>query len=103
MIIVTGAIVARPETFDEILALSREHVARSRLEPGCIEHGAHLDAERPLRIVFFERWSDAAALKAHVNVPASRAFGRAAAALAAEPPTLELFAADPKTAADLFA
>jgi quinol monooxygenase YgiN len=103
MIIVTGAILARAESFDEVLAQSREHVARSRLEPGCLEHGAQVDAENPLRIVFFERWADAAALKAHFAVPATRAFSRAVAKLAAEPPSLALFVAEAKTATELFA
>ena len=35
MIIVTGSIVARAGSVDELLALSLEHVRRSRTEPGC--------------------------------------------------------------------
>jgi quinol monooxygenase YgiN len=103
MIIVTGAILARPETFDRLRALSLEHVARSRDEAGCLEHGATLDAENPLRIKFFERWTDAAALKAHFAVPATRAFSKEAGALAAEAPSLALYAADEKTVTEMFA
>jgi quinol monooxygenase YgiN len=50
MIIVTGTILAKPDTFDAMLKLSREHV---------------------------ERWRDEAALRAHFAVPASRAFVKA--------------------------
>lgn len=95
MILVTGSILARPDRVDELLALSLEHVRRSRAEPGCLAHGVHRDAENPARLVFVEHWVDRAALLAHFAVPASRAFVKAAGALAAEPPTLEIFDASP--------
>jgi ketosteroid isomerase-like protein len=40
MIIVLGSVVAHEGRRDEALALSEEHVARSRTEPGCIAHAA---------------------------------------------------------------
>ncbi|MDM0040977.1 putative quinol monooxygenase [Variovorax sp. J22G21] len=94
MILVTGTIVATADAFDEILALSVEHVHRSRSEPGCISHAVHRDAEHPLRLVFIEQWADAAALKAHFGVPASRGFAKTAGALAAEPPTIQIYNAE---------
>ena len=93
MIVVTGAIVAKPEHIDEALKLSLEHVHRSRLETGCISHAVHRDAENPLRLVFVEEWSDMTALGAHFAVPASRAFGKAMGALASEPPTIDIYEA----------
>ena len=54
MILVTGSVLARPETFDEILAACLAHVQRSRLEPGCVAHNVHYDAENALRLVFVE-------------------------------------------------
>ena len=95
MIIVTGSIAARPETIDELLALCLEHVHRSRTEPGCRSHSVHRDAENPLRLVFFEEWDDRAALAAHFAVPESRRFVKTAGALAAGPPTLNIFEATP--------
>src|SRR3954467_5263329 len=91
MIIVTGAIQARVDTIDERRRLSLEHVARSRAEPGCLEHGVATDVNDGLRLVFFERWADRAALDAHFKVPASRAFVGAVAGLAALPPTIEAY------------
>ena len=91
MIIVTGSILARAETLDELLALGLEHVRRSRTEPGCLAHAVHRDVENPLRLVFVEEWADRAALLTHFAVPASRAFARAAAVLSAEPPTLNIY------------
>ena len=62
MIVVTGSVTARPDSFDEVKRLSLEHVHRSRTEPGCISHAVHVDCENPLRLVFFEQWADRAAL-----------------------------------------
>jgi quinol monooxygenase YgiN len=95
MIIVTGSIVARPDSVDELIALSIEHVRRSRTESGCKSHAVHRDIENPLRLVFFEEWEDRAALAAHFAVPASRAFVKAARPLAAEPPAMNIFDAAP--------
>ncbi|WP_245302262.1 antibiotic biosynthesis monooxygenase [Bradyrhizobium sp. LTSP885] len=53
MIVVTGSVTARPDSFDEVRRLSLEHVHRSRAEPGCISHAVHIDCENPLRLVFF--------------------------------------------------
>ncbi len=91
MILITGTLHARADTLNMLLVLSREHVARSRSEPGCIEHGVAIDADDPLRLVFFERWRDAAAIGAHFKLPASREFATRAAALTDQPPTLAMF------------
>jgi len=93
MMIVTGSIVARPETFDELLAASLEHVRRSRAEPGCISHAVHRDVEDEHRLVFLERWADRAALDDHFRVPASADFVRTVTRLAAQPPTIEIYQA----------
>lgn len=83
MVIVTGEILARPDTLDALIAICIEHSRRSRAEPGCVSHDSFVDTENPLRIFFFERWSDMAALKAHFDVPESNAFMRQVRALAA--------------------
>ena len=73
MILVTGRVTAKPDTFAEMLRVSREHVHRSRKEPGCISHDVSVDADDPLTLHFIERWADAEALKVHFRVPESRA------------------------------
>ena len=93
MILVTGSIVAKAETFEEIRRHALEHVRRSRAEPGCLSHDVHVDCENALKLVFVERWADRAALKTHFAVPASGAFVRAVSALAAERVTLEMYEA----------
>jgi quinol monooxygenase YgiN len=94
MILVTGSVLARAETLDELLRLSVEHVRRSRAEAGCLSHAVHRDAENPLRLVFAEEWADSAALEAHFAVPASREFAKALRRLAAEPPTMKVYTAE---------
>jgi quinol monooxygenase YgiN len=74
MIIITGSVTARPESLEEIEALSLAHVQRSRLEPGCLAHGVHRDVENPMRLVFLEQWQDQAAVDTHFAVPEAGAF-----------------------------
>ena len=93
MILVHGSVIAREGSFAEALSLSREHVARSRAEPGCIAHAVHQDTENPLRLVFVEQWSSQPALWDHFKLPASRAFAKALAGLAAAAPEMTLFEA----------
>jgi quinol monooxygenase YgiN len=95
MLIVTGSIRARPEHVDRVLELSLEHVHRSRQEHGCVLHAVHRDVEDENRLVFLEHWADADALRAHFAVPASITFVREATALAAGPPELAVFEAQP--------
>jgi quinol monooxygenase YgiN len=91
MIVVTGSVMAREDSFAEVRQLSLEHVHRSRKEAGCISHAVHVDCENPLRLVFIEQWADRAALLAHFAVPASRDFVRALRPLASAAATLELY------------
>jgi quinol monooxygenase YgiN len=91
MIIVTGSITAKAGCLDELIALSLEHVRRSRQEPGCISHAVHQDAEDPNRMFFFEQWTDREALEAHFAVPASRAFVRAARLLSITSPVMNIY------------
>jgi len=91
MILVTGTLHARADTVDELRRLALENVARSRAEAGCLEHGVAIDANDGLRLVFFERWADRAALEAHFAVPASREFVKTAARLVAQPPQINVY------------
>jgi quinol monooxygenase YgiN len=91
MILVTGRITAKPDTFDEILRVSREHVHRSRKEPGCISHDVSVDAEDPLTLQFVERWADAAALKTHFRVKESQVMWKRLQELAAHSGAMHIY------------
>lgn len=90
MILITGSVQLRPETREQGFALGIEHSQRSRTEPGCIAHHCHADAEDSCRMVFVEEWADLAAVETHFAVPASGAFVRQLAALAVEPPVMQV-------------
>ena len=94
MLIVTGSLVARENTFEELRAQALEHVRRSRKEPGCLSHAVHVDCENPLRLVFVEEWESREALHAHFAVPKSRGFVKAARPLAAEASPISIFEAE---------
>jgi quinol monooxygenase YgiN len=98
MIIIIGSARASADTFNELRALSVEHVHRSRLEPGCLSHDVHTDVENELRLVFVETWRDRDAVAAHFAVPTSIEFAKAARRRAAEPPVVRIYDA---TAAEI--
>jgi quinol monooxygenase YgiN len=101
MILVVGRIVVQEDRLDDALASCLEHVERSRAEPGCISHDVHQDVENPRRVVFVERWTDSAALARHFAVPASGAFVRTIAELAAETPSIAIYEASELPAPEL--
>jgi len=88
MLIILGHVLARSDTIEQATQLAREHVQRSRREPGCLSYDVHVDLDNPLRLVFVERWADGAALQAHFRVPESVAFARDMARLGAAPPEM---------------
>ena len=94
-ILVTGEVTAKKDKLSEVLAISLEHVKRSRLEPGCITHAVLQDMENAQRLVFIEQWADLSALSAHLTVPASQDFGRALMELAEVAPNMRVFEATP--------
>lgn len=93
MLIVTGTILARQDSFEELRASALQHVHRSRREPGCLSHAVHVDCENPLRLVFIEEWESRQALMTHFAVPESRAFVKSARVLAAEASPMAIFEA----------
>jgi len=97
MIIVVGSVDSRSESLADLVKLSLEHVHRSRGEDGCIEHIVQIDCEDPLRLRFFERWRDAAALKVHFAQPSSRAFVQQVAKLCSKPPVMAIYDAEERS------
>ena len=91
MILVIGHALAKPDTLQAMLAISTEHVLRSRAEPGWISHEVSTDVQEPLPLTFVERWSDMDALQAHFRVDASRAFAKALSAMAEGTPEFHVY------------
>lgn len=95
MIIVTGTVKVREDALERALAVSLEHVRRSRTEHGCLTHSVHRDVEDPLTLVFFEQWADRDALDAHFKVSASNDFVAALRTLSTERPSMHIYEATP--------
>ena len=74
MIIVTGSVTAKAETFDALRQACLDHVHRSRTEDGCLLHSVQTDCENPLRLFFYEQWRDMASLQVHGKAAGSQAF-----------------------------
>lgn len=83
MLIVTGSVTARAETFEALLEAAVAHVTRSRTEPGCLSHSVLVDCEDPMRLFFYEEWADRSALDVHFAQPGSGEFMAAVRALSA--------------------
>jgi quinol monooxygenase YgiN len=83
MIHVIAVITAKPGMREEVLQAFRANVPAVRAEKGCIEYGAAVDAEPPLKIqtafgadtfVVVEKWESLDALKAHAVAPHMAAY-----------------------------
>ncbi len=103
MIIVTGSVLTNAGNRAAIEAEAVAHCRRSRAEPGCIAHNCHYDVEHPDRLVFVEKWADAAALRVHFAVPESGMFVRAISALSTQTPEMEIYLSEQTSSATLLA
>jgi quinol monooxygenase YgiN len=94
MKIVTGRVRATPDTLDELLRISVEHVQRSRDEPGCLFHSIWQSAEDPLDLFFYEEWESDEVLQQHFSVEEVLAFVTKVRELAEKPPSMEISEAE---------
>ena len=69
MYTIIGTLTARPETREELASLLMALVAPTRAEAACINYDFHVDADDPCVFVFYENWTDRAALDAHLAMP----------------------------------
>lgn len=69
MYTIIGTVTARAETREELASLLMALVAPTRAEAGCINYDFHVDAADPCVFVFYENWTDRAALDAHLAMP----------------------------------
>ncbi|OGR37096.1 MAG: hypothetical protein A2051_06760 [Desulfovibrionales bacterium GWA2_65_9] len=78
---------AEPAAEPVLLALAAV-VGATRSEPGCLEYIAHIHAENPCRVLFYERWQGQAALDAHNASAHLAAFRAVVGPRLAAPPQL---------------
>ena len=65
MIIIAGTVDLKPEVRDAALESTRELMAETRSQRGCLDYVWAPDSAVPGRIYVFERWEDRDALAAH--------------------------------------
>lgn len=65
MIVVSGTIVIDPAQVPRGIELTRELMAKTREEPGCISYEFFAALEDPSRFHVFEEWESEEALVAH--------------------------------------
>ena len=84
MVHVIAVITAKPGQRESILQHFRANTPAVKVEDGCIEYNAVVDAQDPLPIqtpwgadtfVVIEKWASMAALKAHAAAPHMAAYG----------------------------
>jgi quinol monooxygenase YgiN len=66
MVIVGGSFELDPSQRDQFIAGRERMMQTSRAEAGCLEYSFCADPIDPRRVVLYERWSDQAALDAHL-------------------------------------
>lgn len=82
---VVATIPAKPEAVDAIREALTSLVAATRAEEGCLSYDLFESASAPGTFVTVERWTDAAALDAHMGQPhVAAAFAAADGALSGE-------------------
>lgn len=69
MYTIIGTVTARPDTREELSALLAAQVVPTRAEDGCSNYDFHVDAADPCVFVFYENWTDRAALDRHLAMP----------------------------------
>lgn len=69
MYTIIGTVTARPDTREELLTLLAAQVVPTRAEAGCVNYDFHVDSADPCVFVFYENWTDRAALDRHLAMP----------------------------------
>ncbi len=77
MIVISGLMEVAPASADAFARLSRDLVAATLLEPGCVEYRFARSLDDPDRFEIFEEFIDQDAFDAHVRAEHYRAWGRA--------------------------
>ena len=65
----------KEEHVDEFVAVMKEDATQSRLEAGCLRFDLLRDNDNPNKFACYEVWSNADALKAHMDEPHTKAWG----------------------------
>jgi quinol monooxygenase YgiN len=90
MYVIAGKITVKPERKVELIRLARGLVSPSRSEPGCISYSFYEDQIEENHFLFFEEWSDRAAVDRHFKQPYFKDFAARLPALLVGPPVIRI-------------
>lgn len=82
-------LIAKPGQEDALIAAVTEAAPLIQQEPGCLEYAVHVSRKKPGTLVFYEVWTDKAALDAHAKSPAFTKLSARFPELLAEPLRIE--------------
>ena len=75
MLTVVAKVRAKPGREDEVLRELQILVEETRKEVGCLNYDLHRSQTEPAVFMFYENWTDRAALDAHAASPHMKAWG----------------------------
>ncbi|MCA0872120.1 antibiotic biosynthesis monooxygenase [Seohaeicola saemankumensis] len=81
LVTLTGHIMVPPDRLDDIRAALPDHIRATRAEPGCLSFDVVESTSIPGRFDVAERFTDAAAFRAHQTRAAGSDWGRISAGI----------------------
>lgn len=91
MLTVVAKVRAKPGCEDEVLGELMKLVSETRKENGCLNYDLHRSQTEPAVFMFYENWTDRAALDAHAASSHMKAWGRKQPDLLAHGVEINLF------------
>lgn len=89
--IITAHKFIKPEKVSEFIEFTKDAIAKSRAEDGCISYTLYQDPSDSTKFIFFEQWKDQAAIDHHFSTDHFKTSGSRAAEFEAAPTILTIY------------
>ena len=87
---IIAQIFIKPEHVDAFLAATKDLIAKSRAEEGCITYNLYQDPSDGTKLLFFEEWKNQAAIDFHFETEHFKAFGKMLEEFASADPVITI-------------
>jgi quinol monooxygenase YgiN len=91
MLILAAKCIGKPERRNDIMRVTAAIVPPSRAEAGCISYEVHEQLSGENEYLFFEEWTDQAALDFHFKTPHFQEFIKEFTQLLQGPPRIRIY------------
>jgi quinol monooxygenase YgiN len=91
MLILAAKCIGKPERRNDIMRVTAAIVPPSRAEAGCISYDVHQRLSGEDEYLFFEEWTDQAALDFHFKTPHFQEFIKEFTQLLQAPPNIRIY------------